>query len=391
MNFTRLLHFAAWPTAVGVIIALLAMLVFPQLRGHQPITPIATSINTNSAPYSYADAVSRAAPAVVNIYTAKKVLERDPRFYNNPYYRQLYNNSNVPLQERMQRTLGSGVIVDTNGFILTNNHVINGADKIQVLLNDGRYTSAELVGIDTENDLAVLKIKSEKLTAINIEQSNNIRVGDVVLAIGNPYGVGQSVSQGIVSATGRWNLGINSNENFIQTDAAINPGNSGGALVDARGNLIGINTAALDETGTDSVGISFAVPADTAMLSLKEIIKYGEVRKGWLGLTAPPLTEKGSEHFGTNGFLVIAIDANSPAEKAGLRKDDIITQINELPLDDTPIGQVMPITKIHAALNLVRSLQPGSEVNIKIVREGKKVDVKATAELSPIGQPKTKT
>src|SRR5690606_28035946 len=155
------------------------------------------------------------APAVVNIYTAKKVLERDPRFYNNPYYRQLYNNSNVPLQERMQRTLGSGVIVDTNGFILTNNHVINGADKIQVLLNDGRFTSAELVGIDPENDLAVLKIKAEKLTAINIEPSNNIRVGDVVLAIGNPYGVGQSVSQGIVSATGRWNLGINSNENFI--------------------------------------------------------------------------------------------------------------------------------------------------------------------------------
>jgi serine protease DegS len=146
MDVKRLLQFAAWPTAVGVIIALLAMLVFPQLRGQQPVQPLSTS--DNSGPVSYADAVSRAAPAVVNIYTAKKVLERDPRFYNNPYYRQLYNNSNVPLQERMQRTLGSGVIVDTNGFILTNNHVINGADKIQVLLNDGRFTSAELVGID---------------------------------------------------------------------------------------------------------------------------------------------------------------------------------------------------------------------------------------------------
>ncbi len=154
MNFIRLLQFAAWPTAVGVIIALLAMLVFPQLRGQQAVQVVS---NTETAsPVSYADAVSRAAPAVVNIYTAKKVLERDPRFYNNPYYRQLYNSSNVPLQERMQRTLGSGVIVDTSGFILTNNHVINGADKIQVLLNDGRYTSAELVGIDPENDFLMV-------------------------------------------------------------------------------------------------------------------------------------------------------------------------------------------------------------------------------------------
>ena len=387
MNFTRLLQFAAWPTAVGAIIALLAMLVFPQLRGQQGLPAITKS--ENSGPASYADAVGRAAPAVVNIYTAKKVLTRDPRYYNNPVYRQLYNNSTVPLQERMQRTLGSGVIVDTEGFIVTNNHVINGADQIQVLLNDGRYTSAELVGTDPENDLAVLKIKSEKLTAITIGQPNNIRVGDVVLAIGNPHGVGQSVSQGIVSATGRWNLGINSNENFIQTDAAINPGNSGGALVDAHGNLIGINTAALDENGTASVGISFAVPADTAMLSLREIIKYGEVRKGWLGLTAPPLTEKGSEHFKTTGFLIIGIDANSPAEKAGLRKDDVITQINELTLDDTPVGLSMPVTKIHAALNLVRGLQPGAEVTIRIVREGKKLEVKAIAELSPLKQTKT--
>ncbi|RYZ86348.1 MAG: trypsin-like serine protease, partial [Moraxellaceae bacterium] len=224
MNFKRLLQFAAWPTAAGVIIALLAMLVFPQLRGQQQPTLPATSNSNPSAPYSYADAVSRAAPAVVNIYTAKKVLERDPRYYNNPYYRQLFNNSNIPLQERMQRTLGSGVIVDSSGLILTNNHVINGADKIQVLLNDGRYTSAELVGIDSENDLAVLKITLENLLPINLGQPNNLRVGDIVLAIGNPFGVGQSVSQGIVSALGRWGLGINSRENFIQTDAAINPG-----------------------------------------------------------------------------------------------------------------------------------------------------------------------
>lgn len=381
MNFTRLLQFAAWPTAVGVIIALLAMLVFPPLRGQHAPPMQVKSEDTN--PISFADAVSRAAPAVVNIYTAKKVLERDPRLYNNPYYRQLYNNSTVPLQERMQRTLGSGVIVDTNGFILTNNHVINGADKIQVLLNDGRYTSAELVGIDPENDLAVLKIKSEKLTAINIGQTNTVRVGDVVLAIGNPHGVGQSVSQGIVSAIGRWNLGINSNENFIQTDAAINPGNSGGALVDVYGNLIGINTAALDDTGTASVGISFAVPADTAIASLKEIVKYGEVRKGWLGLTAPPLSDKDSTRFGTSGFFITEIDADSPAEKAGLQKEDIITQINDIALDDTPVGTNIPIAKLHSVLSLIRTFQPGSDVLIKVLRKGEKLEIKAVAGTRP--------
>lgn len=380
MNFTRLLQFAAWPTAVGVIIALLAMLTFPQLRGQAGNHP---SLAEPSGPVSYADAVSRAAPAVVNIYTAKKVLEPDPRINNNPYYRQLYNSANLPLQERMQRTLGSGVIVDTNGFILTNNHVINGADKIQVLLNDGRYTSADLVGIDLENDLAVLKIKSDKLTAINIGQANNIRVGDVVLAIGNPQGVGQSVSQGIVSAIGRWNLGINSNENFIQTDAAINPGNSGGALVDAYGNLIGINTAALDDTGTASVGISFAVPVDTAIASLKEIVKYGEVRKGWLGLTAPPLSDKESLKLGTSGFLITAIESNSPAEKAGLQKDDVITQINEIALDDTPVGTNIPIAKLHSVLNLVRTFQPGADVTLKVLRKGEKLAITAVAGTRP--------
>lgn len=383
MNLKRLLQFAAWPTAAGVIIALLAMLVFPQLRGHQPLTPPSISNNTNNAPYSYADAVSRAAPAVVNIYTEKKVLQPNSADVNNPYYRQRYN-ANVP-----QKTLGSGVIVDASGLILTNNHVINGADKIQVLLNDGRYTSAELIGVDTENDLAVLKIKLTNLLPINLGQVSNLRVGDVVLAIGNPFGVGQSVSQGIVSATGRWNLGINSTENFIQTDAAINPGNSGGALVDAHGNLIGINTAALDEAGTASVGISFAVPADTAMTSLKEIITYGEVRKSWLGLAAQPLTEKGSEHFGTTGFFITDVEENSPAEKAGLLAEDVITQINDVALDDTPVGFNTPITKIHAIQNLVGNLKPGAEINIKILRAGKVLKLKAIAGNRPVQPAKT--
>lgn len=375
MNLKRLLQFAAWPTAAGVIIALLAMLVFPQLRGPQQLaTPGAIS-----APYSYADAVSRAAPAVVNIYTAKKVLERDPRYYNNPYFRQLYKDSNIPLQERMQRTLGSGVIVDASGLILTNNHVINAADKIQVLLNDGRYTSAELVGVDPENDLAVLKITLENLLPITLGQPNNARVGDVVLAIGNPFGVGQSVSQGIVSALGRWGLGINSRENFIQTDAAINPGNSGGALIDARGNLIGINTAILDETGAASVGISFAVPADIAMNSLKQIAEFGEVQRGWLGFTAAPLNDKGIKLYGTSGLIVTGIEEASPAEAAGLAKEDVIIKVNDITLGEG----VLPELNYHAVQNLVGNLKPGSNIQMKVLRAGKTLDIKAIAGTRP--------
>jgi serine protease DegS len=384
MNFTRLLQFAAWPTAVGVIIALLAMLVFPQLRGHQQLTLPTTANPNNNAPYSYADAVSRAAPAVVNIYTAKKVLQRDPRYYTNPYYRQLYNNSNAPLLERMQRTLGSGVIVDSKGFILTNNHVINGADQIEVLLNDGRYTSAQLVGIDPENDLAVLKIALENLTPINFGQPNSMRVGDVVLAIGNPFGVGQSVSQGIISAMGRWGLGINSSENFIQTDAAINPGNSGGALIDARGNLIGINTAILDESGATSVGISFAVPADIAMNSLKQIAEYGEIQRVWLGFSAAPTSEELAKKYGSHGLIVTGIEEGGPAESAGLHKDDVIIKFNSISLSES----IIPVSNIHAVQNLVRTLKPGSEIHMKVIRSGKNLEIKATAAQRP---PQTKT
>ncbi len=378
MNVQRLLQFAAWPIAAGVIIALLAMLVFPQLRGQTQVTaPLPSS--PGSGPYSYADAVSRAAPAVVNIYTAKKVLERDPRYYNNRYFRQLFDNSNIPLQERMQRTLGSGVIVDSSGLILTNNHVINGADKIQVLLNDGRYTSAELVGVDSENDLAVLKITLDNLLPISLGQPNTLRVGDIVLAIGNPFGVGQSVSQGIVSALGRWGLGINSRENFIQTDAAINPGNSGGALIDARGNLIGINTAILDETGAASVGISFAVPADIAMNSLKQIAEFGEVQRGWLGFSAAPLNDKGVKLFGTVGLIVTGVEEGSPAEAAGLLKEDVIIKVNDISLSEG----ILPEINYHAVQNLVGNLKPGSAITIKILRAGKAMDIKAVAGIRP--------
>ncbi len=375
MTLQRLLHYVGWPVAAGITIALLSLLLFPQLRAQHNSTAADAYGN---GPVSYADAVSRAAPAVVNIYTEKKVLQRTPGYFNNPYYRHFYNNSNSPLQERMQKTLGSGVIVDEKGFILTNNHVINGADKIQILLYDGRATSAELVGIDAENDIAVLKIKLDHLPAINVDQPNNIRVGDVVLAIGNPFGVGQSVSQGIVSATGRWNLGINDTENFIQTDAAINPGNSGGALIDARGNLIGINTAQLDEAATVSVGISFAVPADVAIKSLKQIVEFGEVRKIWLGISAQQLSPYGVGVYGTDGMIITEIEPEAPADKAGLKPNDIITHINGL-----------TVSNGHTVKNLVADLEFGSEIKIRILREGKVLELTAIAKAKPSNNTKT--
>lgn len=370
MFLQRLLQFVGWPITAGVIIALLSLLLFPQLRTTPSPFPT-NNTNLGTGVVSYADAVNRAAPAVVNVYTEKRVVQRNQNLSNNPFFRHLYNNSNIPQQERMQKTLGSGVIVDNSGLILTNNHVINGADRISVLLYDGRFTNAELIGIDKANDLAVLKIQIDNISAIALGNSDDIRVGDVVLAIGNPFGVGQSVSQGIVSATGRWNLGINSAENFIQTDAAINPGNSGGALIDAHGNLIGINTAMLDETGA-SFGISFAVPVDKAMNSLKQIVEFGGVRRGWLGIGVTQPTLEFAQKIGAEGLLISEIDRDSPAEKAGFKINDYITHIDNVPLLDE-----------HSVAKSLINIQPNSEITFRIIRDGKALEIKAVAAFPP--------
>ena len=355
-----LLNFLGWPVALGVIIALLALLLFPQLR------PASISPATSIAPVSYADAVSRAAPAVVNIYTEK---QSSSDYFLSPNIRRRFG----PQQEQLQKTLGSGVIVDKSGLILTNNHVINSADRILVLLNDGRYTAAELLGIDKNNDLAVLKINLDNLTAVDIGNSNQARVGDIVLAIGNPLGVGQSVSQGIISATRRWNLGINNAENFIQTDAAINPGNSGGALVDVYGRLIGINTAALDET--TSVGISFAVPVDTAIKSLQQIVQFGEVRRGWLGVSADWVIDSESRLL---GLMILSVEKSGPADKAGIRQGDILTHMNDQPMINEGI-----------VANQLANLQPGDKVKFKVLRDNASVEITATAEFPPSSRTET--
>lgn len=370
MSLQRTLQFIGWPIVAGLLIAVLALLLFPQMRGAPaPATlpPVSVPAPLGSV-VSYSDAVSRAAPAVVNIYTTKIVQRRHQSLTGNPLYRHLYDRANTPQQVRMQSTLGSGVIVDDQGHILTNNHIIEGADEILVLLSDGRETAAQLVGVDIETDLAVLKISLESITAINLGDPSRARVGDVVLAIGNPYGVGQSVSQGIVSATGRYNLGTSSYENFIQTDAAINPGNSGGALIDAYGNLLGISTAVLDESGA-SIGIGFAIPIDSAMKSLQAIIKYGKVVRGSIGLSGQILQLRpefitDNKLDVTTALLVERIEAQGPAHLAGIRPGDLITHFDKLPIGDG-----------RQALNMIADMPPGSTVNVRLIREGKHMDL----------------
>lgn len=370
MPLQRLLQFIGWPVTTGLLVAILILLLFPQFRTGDNLTTSSATATPPSAPISYSDAVSRAAPAVVNIYTTKIVQRRQQSMSNNPFYRHLYNNSNTPQQVRMQSTLGSGVIVDQQGHILTNNHIIEGADEILVLLNDGRETAATLVGIDTETDLAVLKISLEHVIAITPGDPTKARVGDVVLAIGNPYGVGQSVSQGIVSATGRFNLGTSAYENFIQTDAAINPGNSGGALIDAYGNLLGISTAVLDESGA-SIGIGFAIPVDSAMKSLKAIVTNGKVVRGSLGFTGQVVQLK-PDYIAHNklsvslGLFVERIERQGPAHLAGIKPGDLITHFDGKPLLDS-----------RAVLNFIADTAPGTKLKINLIRNDEQLEVDA--------------
>ncbi|MDQ2078262.1 S1C family serine protease [Marinimicrobium sp. ABcell2] len=384
MAALRLFQSLGWPVAAGLLIALLTLLVFPELRP-APLLDASPRNSSASQPqtlHSYADAVDRAAPAVVNIYTRKTLeLNRHP-LEGHPLYRHLQRNPDQPQQQRRQLALGSGVIVDTRGYLLTNEHVIRGAEDILVLLHDGRETRAQLVGTDPDSDLAVLKIELNQLTAIEVGEPTHARVGDIVLAIGNPFGVGQTVTQGIISATGRWNLNISEYENFLQTDAAINVGNSGGALVDTQGRLLGINTAILRESeflgqSEFSVGVSFAIPADTAMNSLREIIEHGRVVRGWLGLEAQPLTPQLAREFsvepGIEGVLVTAIYADSPAHVAGLNPGDILTHI-----DDQSVGE-----DGRRGMNQIAATEPGSEVTLQVVRDGRRLRLEAVISERP--------
>ena len=323
---------------------------------------------------SFSDAANRAMPAVVNIYTSKAAKDQRHPFMDDPVFRHFFGDS-YDTQTRKTANLGSGVIVSSEGHILTNSHVIEAADEIEVALADTRRAKARLVGSDPETDLAVLKIDLPKLPTILFAQSE-VNVGDMVLAIGNPFGVGQTVTLGIVSALGRSHLGINTFENFIQTDAAINPGNSGGALVDAGGHLIGINTAMYSRTpGGASLGIGFAIPASTARQVLDQILRYGEVTRGWIGVGVQDMTRELSESFKLpeiRGALVTEVYRGTPAEKAGMRLGDILVAV-----------EGKPVTDSATMLNVVAALDPGKQATFKVVRSQQETDVKVTIGRRP--------
>ena len=308
---------------------------------------------------SYRDAARRAMPSVVNIFTSKEARQPKNPFMDDPFFRKFFGDR-FGEQDEKQFSLGSGVIVSSEGYILTNNHVVEAADEIEVALADGRKGVAKVVGTDPETDLAVVKITMANLPAITLGLADQAAVGDVVLAIGNPFGVGQTVTMGIVSAVGRNHLGINTFENFIQTDAAINPGNSGGALVDTSGNLLGINTAIYSRSG-GSLGIGFAIPVTTVKMVMDSIIKSGQVVRGWIGVEPQDITPELADSFGLkrkSGAIIAGVLRNGPADKAGMRPGDILIAIDGKPVTDTT-----------DMLNLIAQLQPGQKAQITVLRK----------------------
>jgi serine protease Do len=340
-------------------------------------TPPKTNIDDTPLPRDsrpsttgFAPIVKKVSPSVVNIYTSK-TLRLDPAL--RQYLREMYGFDRVP-SERRQQSLGSGIIVSQDGYILTNNHVVEGADEVKVALPDERTVyDATVVGTDPQTDVAVVKVTAENLPAITFADSGKIEVGDVTLAIGDPFGVGQTVTMGIVSAKDRGGIGITNYEDFIQTDASINPGNSGGALVDAAGRLVGINTAILSRTGGNQ-GIGFAVPVNLARYVMERIVVDGKVTRGYLGVKIQPITSdiaKQSKLSQPTGALIAEVTPGSPGEQAGLKAGDIVTEFDGKSVTDSRHLQLMVAEK-----------PPGSRVSMKIVREGKEQTL--TAQLGEL-------
>jgi serine protease DegQ len=318
-----------------------------------------------SAALTYSDAAKKAMPAVVNIYTSKAVRSRNS-LLDDAILRRYFPDLAERAPARRVTSLGSGVIVSPDGYVVTNHHVIEGADDIEVVLADGRELSARVKGTDPESDLAVLKTEGQDLPTITFATTDHLQVGDVVLAIGNPFGFGNTVTLGIVSALGRNHLGINRFEDFIQTDAAINPGNSGGALVDTSGNLIGINSTIFSQSG-GSMGIGFAIPVSLARTVLAQIIKDGTVTRGWLGVEPQAITREAAQALAlarTDGVLVRALQRDGPADRAGIQVRDVVVEIAGKPTPDVP-----------QLLARIAELTPGSSARIKVVRDGKPLDV----------------
>ncbi len=374
---------------VTVAVALLFVVATlkPEWLGRGGGVPGGVSIITAQAPLpagsgasaaGYSGAAKRAAPAVVSV-TASKAPER-AEHGSDPWFRFFFgdgNNPDAPRERQRQVGLGSGVIVSPEGYLLTNNHVIDGADDIEVQLADGRKAKAKVVGTDPDSDLAVLKIELDRLPVIAFGSAEALEVGDVVLAIGNPFGVGQTVTSGIVSALGRTGLGINTFENFIQTDAAINPGNSGGALVDANGNLLGINTAIFSRSG-GSLGIGFAIPVTIARQVMESLVRDGMVTRGWIGIEPRDLTPEMAQTLNLpikEGVLITGVLRNGPASAGGLRPGDVVVTVAD-----------MPVANTAQLLGAVAALKPKSEAAIGVQRGSEALQLKVTVAQRPKAQ-----
>ncbi len=331
-----------------------------------------TDPDNKSAVFTYADAVASSAASVVTIYTSKTVTEKSHPLLDDPVFSKFFGDQLKRRQRsRSETNLGSGVVIGSDGYILTNQHVIDSADEILISLPDGRGSQAMLIGEDKETDIAILQIPITGLDGIKIANEQSIRVGDVVLAIGNPLNVGQTVTMGIVSATGRNRIGLNTFENFIQTDAAINPGNSGGALINARGELIGINTAIFSQS-VGVQGIGFAIPISLALDIMRQIIKFGKVTRGWLGVEGTEITAQAAMATGDPGIkgaLVVGVFIDSPADMAGIRAGDIVVAVNN-----------NPVLGIRDLLDQITLHKPGEQIQVTVYRGTQKLslDMKIT-------------
>ncbi|OZA31058.1 MAG: 2-alkenal reductase [Hydrogenophilales bacterium 17-61-9] len=365
--------------ALGVLF--IVALFKPDLLRWQPQPQSLTIQQAQHAPASqltpsesFAPSAKKVIPTVVNIFTQQKIRGPAHPALEDPVFRYFFGDRLDP-KPRQVSNLGSGVIVSSNGYILTNHHVVEAADEIQVALADGRTLPARVVGADPETDLAVLKIEASGLPAITFAQPESLNVGDWVLAVGNPFGVGQTVTAGIVSALGRTHLGINTFENFIQTDAAINPGNSGGALVDAAGNLVGVNSAIYSRTG-GSQGIGFAIPVSIARQVMEQIIKTGSVTRGWVGIEVQDLTPELADSFSlknAEGALIAGVLKGGPAEVGGIRPGDILLTVDGKPVVDSA-----------SLLNLIAELNPGVSAQLRVARKQKLLDLKIQVGRRPM-------
>ena len=366
MKWYRAFTFLFTSIATGLAAAFLVLLLRPDLVGRTPgVPPAPILLERSGGPVSYADAVQRAAPAVVNVFATKITREKPYPLLDEPLIKRFFGDRISRPRIKRENSLGSGVIVDRNGYVLTNNHVIEGASEIQIVLGDGRSLPARIVGTDPETDIAVLQAAGSKLPVASLSESDSLQVGDVVMAIGNPFGVGKTVTMGIVSATGRNQLGITEFENFIQTDAAINPGNSGGALINAIGDVVAINTAIFSQSG-GSLGIGFAIPIQLAEEVMAQLIENGRVIRGWLGISGQDLTTALAESMGIDfreGILVSGVLEGGPGDLAGLKPGDLIVKIDR-----------RPVASAQQMLARIAGRPPGSPLSLTVSRDGSELE-----------------